>query len=232
MTAEQHLRLGVVGVHVLDDPGRRRGERIGLGLGVLGSVDPAHPAVAADVADALHVEAVEGEVAEVDVVRRGRVGLEVAVACGEAVVVGHGRQQAEQRDPPAGERVGAVGYRLGDEQAGPRVAHRVLGVLGHEADEEQRIAAVVEAVAGDRAVRVALRIGGKRGERPPARRGDERAATLGVRRLRRWCPPRSRTRRDAALVADWDLVPSGSFGHGAKLGVVEGLASEQVSLNA
>ena len=56
------------------------------------------------------------------------------------VVVGHGRQQAEQRDPPAGERVGAVGHRLGDEQAGPRVADRVLGVLGHEADEEQRVA--------------------------------------------------------------------------------------------
>ena len=83
-----------------------------------------------------------------------------------AVVLGHGRQQTQQRDPPAGERVGPVGYRLGHEQTRPRVADRVLGVLGHEADEEERVPAIVEAVAGNRAVRVALRIGGKRGERP------------------------------------------------------------------
>ena len=198
-------------------PRGRAGERIGFRVGVPGSVDPAHPPVATHVADALHVEAVEGEVAEVDVVRRRGVGLEVPVARGGAVVVGHGRQQTHQRDPPARERVGAVGHRLGHEQARPRVADRVLGVLGHEADEEERVAAIVEAVAGDRAVRIALR-----DRRPawrarpgsPTRRGCDNARRATARAAE--ARP-AVTRRGAALVAGGDLVPGRSFGHRAKL---------------
>ena len=69
-------------------PAAELDERIGLGGAVLGGVDPAHPAVAADVADALHVEPIEGEVAEVDVVRRRGVRGEVAIACDWSGLVG------------------------------------------------------------------------------------------------------------------------------------------------
>ena len=79
MATEQHLRVGVVGVHVLDDPGGGVDQRIGLGGRVVGRVDPAHAAVPTDVADVVDGEPQEREVAEVDVVRGGGVGLEVAV---------------------------------------------------------------------------------------------------------------------------------------------------------
>ena len=55
------------------------------------------------------LDAVEGEVAEVDVVAGGRVGGQVALAGGGHVAGGHlSRSGPEQRDPPAGQRVGAL----------------------------------------------------------------------------------------------------------------------------
>ncbi len=51
VAAEQHLRVGVVGVHVLDDPGGGADQRIGLRRRRSRRVDPAHAPVAADVAE-------------------------------------------------------------------------------------------------------------------------------------------------------------------------------------
>ena len=100
--AEQHLRVGVVGVHVLDDPGGGVDERVGRRGAVPRGVDPAHASVPTDVPQMADREPQEREVAEVDVVRRGRVGLEVALPRdGARVVVLDRRQQPEQRDPSA-----------------------------------------------------------------------------------------------------------------------------------
>ena len=125
VVAEQHLRVGVVLVHVRDDPGGRVGERIGLGPLVGGGVDPAHASVPADVADVVDGEPQEREVAEVDVVRRRGVRLEVAGAGDVAVVVGDRREQAEQGDASARQRICTLGDRLGEEQAGAWVVQRV-----------------------------------------------------------------------------------------------------------
>jgi len=57
MAAVQDLGLGVVGVHVTDDPGRGWGQWVRLGGGVLAGVDPAHAAVPTHVADAGHIKA-------------------------------------------------------------------------------------------------------------------------------------------------------------------------------
>ena len=110
-----------------------------------------------------------------------------------------------QRDPSTGERIGAFGHRLGDEQARPRVADRVLRVLGHEADEEERVAAIVEAEARDRAVRVPRGLGG---DASRVRRGSPTRRACGtVRRAtaRAAAAPQPSVRRGTALVAGGNL---------------------------
>ena len=88
---EEDQRVGVVGVHVLEDSGRRLpGQRVGLGGGVVLRRHPAHAAVAAHIADAAHLQAPKGEVTEVDVIGRCRVGGQVPVA--------HGRSRLKRID--------------------------------------------------------------------------------------------------------------------------------------
>src|SRR2546425_6696818 len=74
----------------------------------LGLADPRHPSIASDVADVMHVQLPESEVAEVSVVRGVRMRGQECGTRGTAIVL-DARARSEKRDPSIGERVWTAG---------------------------------------------------------------------------------------------------------------------------
>ncbi len=175
-------RVGVVAIHVLDDPGRPVGERVGPGPTIVGSVDPSHRGKASHEVDVGNLEPPEAEVVEVGPVPRGGVALEIGGADGGQIAVAGAGRLAHQRHAAGSERV-ARSAGLGHEQAGTRVAVEILRVDGHRRDQNERAALGVQRVGHDRGERMPGMLARDGGERPAARLVDERTRALGERRL-------------------------------------------------
>ncbi len=169
----------MVGVHVIEDSSGEVGEGIGMGVGVVGGLDPAHDAEAADEVEIEDVHAEEGEVGEVDPVFAAFVAGEVEIADEGLVGIGDLGDVADEGDAGGSEGV-AVGGGLGDEEAGAWVGLEVLGVHGHVADEEDGAAGGVEGVGHEGAEGEAGLLTREGGEGGDGVEMEEGAGALGV----------------------------------------------------
>src|SRR5579862_182735 len=77
---QEHERIFVIDVHVLDDSRGSVGQGIGLSVDVIRSRDPAHDAEAADVVNVDSVHPVEREIVKVDPVLAVLVAVEIELA--------------------------------------------------------------------------------------------------------------------------------------------------------
>ena len=169
-------RVGVVVVHVLDDPRGVRSQRIGLGRRVVVGRDPAHPAEPAHVADRGDLEPVEAEVVE-----RGVEGVGVPLAVGLqrrlARVVAQLDDGAEDGD--AGQRERVARSRLGRPSATPADRRRGCGCA-----RPGRTGTGAAVRRRRRRRRPASRTGTRRRRRrwpaPGVRRREQRPSALGV----------------------------------------------------
>ena len=176
-------RVGVILVHVLEDPRRHVGQGVDAGRAVGRSVDPVHGREAARRSRGRRPRAGGRRSPRSRPSRRRSRGARGRPPrLGRARRLGTARTDAHQRDPPG--RQGIPGpVRLRDEQAGPRVGGEVLRVDRHRADQEEGLAGPVEGVGHERRERmprVAARHGG---QRPRPRPVHEGPGALGVGRL-------------------------------------------------
>ena len=139
--------------------------------------DPRHPAVAPDVADVIHMQLPEREIAEVSVVGRVRMSGEERGTRAAAIPF-DARARSEHGDAAVGERICSAA--LGHQQRRARIPLQVLGVLGESADQEDRVS-VVKGDGHERAVGIALRLQGQRAQGPGRDLGDQCSRALRVR---------------------------------------------------
>ena len=168
--------VGVIRVHVVDDGAGVRRDGVGPCAPPIGELDPGHPAVAADVANGLDVQAPEGEVRVIDVVLGVRVRAQVGLL-GRAALrfsasdlpavsdQGHATSRQRVAVPGFGHQKGCTGVtaeifrvlgELADEKDGAGAVHRERdeGAVG----EARRLFAIVQSVpVGIAATRVAAR---------------------------------------------------------------------------
>jgi hypothetical protein len=78
---QQHQRIRVIGVHVLDDTVRRVRQRIGLPAIVILRGHPAHHAESAHVVNVHHLQAIKCKILEVHPVFAVRIALQVPANC-------------------------------------------------------------------------------------------------------------------------------------------------------
>ena len=128
--AVQHQGVGVVVVHVLDDPGGVRAQRVRLGRRVLVGADPAHPAEPADVPHRGDVQPVEPEVGEPGV-ERARMHAPGSAPARRPAPRPAPRPPADHGHPGQRQRITGAGF--GGHQRRPRVRGQVPAVLGQVA---------------------------------------------------------------------------------------------------
>src|SRR6476659_7396939 len=129
----------MVAIHMGNDAGSRWTQGIWFRRLPVSLADPRHPAIAANVADVLHMQLPECEISEVSVVSGVRMGGEEGGTRAGAILF-NARARSEHCDAAVGERVCRAA--LGHQQRRARIPLQVLGVLGEFADEEDWVSVV------------------------------------------------------------------------------------------